>query len=85
MSPAEPINTGDVVVHGPSGEEWVVAYVRGERLSWVGWPEGLAEVSDCKIVSVATPAVRDALLQQMAKSDGLRGVYARERLAEKGR
>ena len=47
---------GDVVHHGPSGEDWVVAYADYEsgKLAWAGWPEGVAEISDCTLVRKAT-------------------------------
>jgi hypothetical protein len=40
---------GDTVLHGPSRETWIVAYVDGNELSWVGWPEGTARLSDCEV------------------------------------
>ncbi len=49
------IDTGDIVLHGPTEERWVVACVQGDRLSWVGWPEGTALLSDCTLVEKATP------------------------------
>ena len=36
--------------HGPTGEEWVVAWADGERLAWAGWPDGTALVADCEVV-----------------------------------
>lgn len=80
------IDTGDVVRHGPTGEKWTVACVRGDRLSWCGWPEGEAQLKDCTLVEKATPEARDKLLHEMAamtESDH-RGRYARRRLAEVG-
>jgi hypothetical protein len=80
---ATSIDTGDAVLHGPSGEGWIVACVRGDRLSWCGWPEGMADLSDCTLLRKATAEQRDALLAEMAKMQGgdHRGRYARERLA----
>ncbi|MCK0507968.1 hypothetical protein [Aromatoleum anaerobium] len=78
------IDTADHVRHIPTGEEWVVACVIGERLSWCGWPEGTAALSDCELVKKATPEYRDALLLKMAKIVGAedhRGRYAVERIA----
>lgn len=78
---APTIDTGDHVKHGPTGEEWVVAYVRGDRLAWCGWPEGEAALADCTLTKKATPERRDALLQEMATlGDTARGRYARARL-----
>ena len=76
------IDTGDSVHHTPTGEDWVVAYVRGDRLAWCGWPEGEAALSDCTMVTKATPEWRDKLLREMAENtDGARGRYARAVLA----
>lgn len=77
------IDTGDIVRHEPTGEEWVVAYVKGERLAWCGWPEGEAKLSDCTLVKKATDQSRDSLLKDMAEIAGgdARARYARERLS----
>ena len=78
------IDTADVVKHAPSGEEWVVACVRGDRLSWCGWPEGTAALADCTLVRKATPDQRQLLLQDMAASSSgdHRARYARTQLAK---
>lgn len=62
------IKTGDTVLHKPSGETWVVAYVRPETndLAWCGWPSGLARLSDCELVESCTPDESKDLLAQMA-------------------
>jgi hypothetical protein len=60
------IDTGDVVLHGPTGERWVVACVEGDRLSWCGWPEGTAALSDCTLVIKAKPEEREKILQALA-------------------
>jgi hypothetical protein len=76
------IDTGDTVFHRPTGETWTVAYVRDDVLSWCGWPEGTARVSDCELREVASDEDRVRLLQQMARMGGndARGRYARWRL-----
>jgi len=76
------IDTGDTVHHTPSGEEWVVAFVRGDRLAWCGWPEGLAALSDCILTKKALPEDRDELLAKLAgmHSSDARARYARDRL-----
>lgn len=81
------IDTGDVVRHGPTGEQWEVAYVCGDRLAWVGWPEGEASLEHCTLERKATPEQRDKLLREMAasSSDGARQRYARHRLAQDGK
>jgi hypothetical protein len=73
------IDTGDVVLHLPSNENWTVACVDGEYLSWCGWPEGEARLSDCVLIEKSTPEYRQELLQQLAQMDGSdhRGRHAR--------
>lgn len=61
-------DTGDVVKHSPTGEEWIVAFVDDPYLAWCGWPSGRALISDCTLVRKATPAERIALLRQLAQS-----------------
>lgn len=79
------IDTADHVKHEPTGEEWIVAFVRGDRLAWCGWPEGQAALSDCTMIKKATPEDRDNLLQRMAEMENdSRGRYARERLGQSG-
>lgn len=60
------IDTGDVVLHGPTNERWLVAFVQGENLSWCGWPEGLAKLADCRLIEKASPEKRLMLLNEMA-------------------
>jgi hypothetical protein len=76
--------TGDHVLHKPSGETWLVAMVEGEHLTCCGWPESVARVSDCKVVKVATADERLKLLQNMARSSGRRAAYAQRALAAPG-
>lgn len=81
------MDTGDVVLHKPTGEKWVVAYVSGENLCCVGWPESFAKVADCVLVRVATTEERRKLLESMASMQGdrtgydSRKSYAKHRLA----
>jgi hypothetical protein len=76
------IDTADHVHHAPSGEDWVVAYVRGDRLCACGWPHTLADLADCTLIKKATSAEREQLLREMASNtEDDRGSYARERLA----
>ena len=80
------IDTADHVRHGPSGESWVVAYVRGDRLAWCGWPQGEAALADCTLTKKATPEQRIKLLREMAASESgdMRSSYARQRLEAEG-
>jgi hypothetical protein len=78
------IDTGDVVRHEPSGERWIVAYVRDGRLAWLGWPPGEAAVFDCTLITKATPEVQASYLRALADmrdASDRRCRYARERLA----
>lgn len=76
------MDTGDIVLHRPTGERWIVAFVSGEYLSWCGWPEGVARVEDCELVKTATPEQRRSLLHQLAEMKGSdsRKTYAKHRL-----
>lgn len=84
----EAIDTGDSVLHRPTGEHWVVACVQDGRLSWMGWPEGTASLSDCELIDKATPQRRMYWLQELAKPNGgesdndHRRRYARHRLSQ---
>lgn len=60
------IDTGDVVHHMPTGEKWVVAWADERNLCCCGWPETIADVSDCALVEKATPEVRLKLLLNLA-------------------
>lgn len=80
---ADEIDTADHVHHAPSGEDWVVAYVRGDRLAWCGWPQGEAALADCTLLLKAKPEARDKLLRELAAipGDDDRARYARHRLS----
>jgi hypothetical protein len=74
-------DTGDSVRHEPTGEEWTVAFVGNGRLCACGWPESIVPLSDCTLIHKATPEFRDSVLRTMAEDSGMRGTYARQRLA----
>ena len=61
---------GDTVLHVPSGEEWLVAYVNGDYLAWCGWPPGEALVSDCRLVEACSAEEHLKLLRQLAAMSG---------------
>lgn len=70
--------TGDTVLHGPTGETWVVAYanpVTG-RLAWLGWPNGEAQIQDCTLVQAATDEEHQRWLWDMRRSGGRRWTVA---------
>jgi hypothetical protein len=81
LDAAQEIDTGDVVLHKPSGEQWLVAFVEGDMLCACGWPESLAPLADCTLVTRATPEARISLLHEMARSSGARASYANRALA----
>lgn len=76
------ISTGDIVKHIPTGEEWVVAFNENGRLSPCGWPESLAETSDCVLVEKATDEKRIELEQRLLNlpSFDIRGSWARRNI-----
>lgn len=65
---SETIDTGDVVLHGPSGETWTVAFVEGNDLHWCGWPDGYGKLSDCTLTTKATADEKADLIKRMAES-----------------
>lgn len=78
------IDTGDTVYHRPTGEVWLVACVIGDNLSWCGWPEGWANLSDCDLREIATDEEKHALLLQLSSipGDDHRKRYAIEKLKD---
>jgi len=75
------IDTGDEVLHRPTGETWLVAFVKDDRLAWCGWPMGYARLGDCQLMRKATHEERIKLLREMAEAAAdPRSDYARERL-----
>jgi len=64
---------GDIVLHLPTNEERLLAVDEFEgRVAWCGYPEGMAEASDCSLVKPATPEERTRMLKTWASST-LRG------------
>lgn len=83
------MRSGDTVLHRPSGERWLVAYVDGDHLSWYGWPEGLASVADCELVKACSDEAHEASLREWANdhrrdngADDHRSLTCRRQLAE---
>ena len=80
------IDVCDVVLHAPSGENWVVACVDGDRLYWVGYPYGgSAALSDCQLVTKASDKDRQSLLEKLAELTGfdVPTLRARARLTQR--
>lgn len=63
-----PFRSGDIVLHRPTGEEWVVAYHEPESddLAWCGWPEGFGKGADCMMVKAATDFECRNLIRQLS-------------------
>lgn len=62
------IDVCDVIHHEPTGEDWVVAAVDGDKLYWCGYPfGGFANLEDCKLVSKASDEQREKLLNKLAE------------------
>lgn len=73
-----PFRAGDHVLHGPSGETWVVAWadpVTGD-LAWCGWPDGIARINDCTLAKAASDAEHQQKLRELKASGGSRAAKA---------
>jgi hypothetical protein len=58
------MNPGDTVLHIPSGQHFLVACVRHDRVWGDGWPVKLVTVEECRVVLVGTEAQElDVLLR----------------------
>lgn len=70
MTAIATIKTGDTVRHGPTGEEWSVAYVdpENDRLAWSGWPEGYAKLSDCELIESCSDVESETELRKWAEN-----------------
>ncbi len=77
IAEVQPIRTGDTVLHKPSDERWLVAYVQGDRLAWCGWPEGEAKLSDCELIKACSDEQHWKLVREIANnSSGARQRWA---------
>lgn len=74
-----PFRSGDVVLHRPSGETWVVAYADPETgyMSYCGWPDGEVPISDCTLTKAASDAEHHDWLDRIMAADGRRAVRAK--------
>lgn len=64
------IRTGDVVLHRPSGEQWLVAYAEDGYVCCCGWPESLARIEDCERVQACSDEENEKLLREIASKPG---------------
>ncbi len=71
---------GDTVHHRPTGDTWIVAYADPSRdeLSWFGWPDGAAKLSDCDVVERCTAAEHAAAVSQWLDVPHRSDDYSRE-------
>lgn len=77
---------GDVIKHVPTDEEWLLACdEEGGRVVCCGWPETMAEATDCTLVEAATDEERTEMLKVVASScaDQIRGRRAKRQLDSK--
>ncbi len=75
-------NTGDTVLHKPTGAFWVVAINEGDRLTFCGWPLATANPDHCKLFGKASPGKRLEVLHDLARLQDRRGDYARAELSK---
>lgn len=73
---------GDHVHHGPTGEDWIVAFVDGEHLAWCGWPEGMAKLSDCTLIKACTDDEHVEMLKTIAAANAGRRTRVAQRLLD---
>ena len=52
------IGIGDVVLHVPSGEKWLVARADDNHVWPGGWPCCRADIKDCELIRKATDEER---------------------------
>lgn len=78
---------GDSVHHGPTGEDWVLAFGDledgGGKVSPAGWPACLAEASDCTLLEPASDEEHIEMLKRVADMRGsdFRAIRAQNYLA----
>lgn len=78
------IDTADHVLHGPSGEKWLVGRVTDTHVHPLGWPPSSAPIADCTLVKKATATEREALLREIAAGSGPHTEWARTVVASSG-
>jgi hypothetical protein len=63
------MRAGDTVKHGPTGETWVLACVKGDMVAWCGWPPGQAYLKDCELVEACSDAGHRMMLETWAEKN----------------
>lgn len=61
------IDIADKVKHLPSGETWIVARVTDRDVYPAGWPMSCGDLSDCVLVSKATPEQKADMIESRKK------------------
>lgn len=79
------IDTADHVLHGPTGETWVVARVDREYLHPCGWPPSRADLNDCTLVKKATAEERAQLLRDLSQGQTEHAGWAADVLGAEAR
>jgi hypothetical protein len=82
VNPGEDLDTGDIIVHRPTKDVYMVACVHYPYLHTAGYPEMRLQVDSCVLKTKATESQRRANLEAMAQSasKGHRATCARERM-----
>lgn len=83
MTDRKPFRAGDVVFHGPSKEQWVLACDEDDGSVYpAGWPQSRVPAADCELVEAADDDARIAMLRQVAECGEVssRGATARAQL-----
>jgi hypothetical protein len=72
------VRAGDHVLHGPTGETWLVAWAdpATDDLAWLGWPDGIARLSDCTRTKAASDEEHQQTLRSLKKLGGSRAAKA---------
>ena len=76
------IDTGDAILHKPTGETWLVSHCENGYVTCCGWPESSAPVGYCELKRKATPEQRLRLLNDLAKGTGRRATHAQHTLGK---
>lgn len=64
------MRTGDIVLHRPTGEEWLVAWAdpRSGYMAPCGWPTCQALIADCDLVERASDEKCSAIVAEVSRS-----------------
>jgi hypothetical protein len=74
---ADSLRAGDVVLHRPTGEKWVLAYAVMERneVAACGWPPSCAKADDCVLVEAAMDETHEKMLREWAEKVPMEADY----------